>query len=244
MELNVSKIFIIHYKKLVERKDFIIDQFNKNFIDMSKVEWVTHYDKDEWNLDEIKCQHAHMFDGSGIHCKLIRNVLNYPEISLDLKHQYIICKIVRHQIQDALIFEDDCIIQPNSIERFNSYKLQLPKHWHTLFTGSDGQQSKNIVPGVNIYERKGFHSSRGTFSYLVSLEGAILMKNMILKINDPPDWYFNYMIKTLGLNNYWAEPPLVLHNYNFQSVLHEDQKAYYANCPPEVISKGRDNIPD
>jgi GR25 family glycosyltransferase involved in LPS biosynthesis len=231
-KLNVSKIFIPHYKKLTDRRIFITKQLKDNGIDISGVEWVTLYDKDEWDLEEITHQHPHMFDGSGIHCKLIHSKINLSEISLDLKHRWIFNSIVQNKISDALIFEDDCIILENFIEKFNFYKSQLPAEWHLLFVGSDGQKSQNIVPEKNIYERKEFHSSRGTFCYLISFNGARLMNEMMKKINDPPDWYFNHMIDTLNVNNYWAEPPLVLHNYSFASTLRDEK--YYENCPPGV----------
>lgn len=220
MKLNINKIFIIHYKKLVERKSFIINQFEYNNIDISDAEWVTYYDKDEWNLDEIKETYPFMFDASGIHCKLIKSHLILSDVSLSLKHKYIMEKIVEMGIQDALVFEDDCIIKDGFIEKFNHYKSQLPSDWDLLFVGGDYQKSDNIVPDKNVYEKRGFHSSRGTFCYAVSNRGANLMLPMFKVINDPSDWYFNCVIDKLNVNNFWAEPPLVTHNYEFKSTRH------------------------
>jgi len=229
--LNVSKIFVAHYKKLVDRKEYITNQLVGHGIDINWVEWVTDYDTDEWDVELIQQEHPYLFDGSGIHCNIIRNTLNMPEVSLNLKHRYIMSSVVENEIPDALVFEDDCILQDNFIERFNTYKRQLPDDWDLIFIGGDNQVSENIVGGVNVYERKGFHSSRGTFCYFISLGGARKMNEMMQKINDPTDWYFNHMIETRKINNYWAEPPLVLHNYDFPSILHADQEKYYENYP-------------
>ena len=201
-QINTSKIFIAHYKKLLDRKKFIIDQLIRQGIDINEVEWVTDYDADEWDVELIRQKHPYLFDGSGIHCNIIRNTLNMPEVSLSLKHRYIMSSVVENEIPDALVFEDDCILQDNFIEKFNHYKSQLLDDWDLLFVGGDSQISKNIVDGVNVYKRNGFHSSRGTFCYFISLRGARKMNAMMQEINDPSDWYFNHMIDKLNINNY------------------------------------------
>ncbi len=79
--INISKIFIAYYNKLIERRKYTETQFLLANIPLSSLEWITSYDIDEWNLNEIMEKYPHLFDASGIHCKLIRNFLNYPEIS-------------------------------------------------------------------------------------------------------------------------------------------------------------------
>jgi GR25 family glycosyltransferase involved in LPS biosynthesis len=225
MKLNIEKIFIIHYKKLTERKTFIEDQISKSGLNVSDIEWITNYDKDEWILDDIKKEYPQMFDSSGIHCKLIKSQLILSDVSMDLKHLHVMKEIVKRNIKDALIFEDDCFIGDDFIENFNRYKSQLPPDWHLFFVGGDYQTSENIVPWKNVYERKGFHSSRGTFCYSISNSGANLMLPLFKNINDPPDWYFNYVIDTLNVNNFWAEPPLIRHNYSFESTRHYENNS-------------------
>jgi hypothetical protein len=218
--LNIAQVFVIHYKKLMDRKAFITDQLAQNQI--GAVEWITNYDKDEWCLNQMKDWYPFMFDASGIHCKLIQSPLNLSDVSLSLKHQYVMSRIVDETIEDALVFEDDCVLQPEFTARFNDYKKQLPEDWHLLFVGGDKQKPDNIIPEKNVYRKSGFHSSRGTFCYAVSQAGAQLMLPLFLRINDPSDWYFNHVIDTLNVNNYWAEPPLVRHNDSFASTRYYD----------------------
>lgn len=223
--INVDKIFIIHYKKLTDRRKFMEEQLRNSGLE-NNVEWLTNFDKDEWDLDNIKKTYPHMFDGSGIHCKLLETKLHISDVSLSLKHAYILNKIVEENLSSALIFEDDVWINSDFVEKFNLYKTQLPENWHIFFPGTDFQVSENIIPNKHIYEKKGFHSTRGTFCFAVNNVGAKLMNPLFKTIDDPSDWYYNYVIEKLNINNFWAEPPIAKHNGSLGTTRYYDYTKY------------------
>jgi len=186
------KIFVCHWSKLQERKQFILDQFEK--YNITNYEFVEMYDKDE--LTEEECSY---FD------------LEKCKISLSLKHFYIYREIAA-KYDEALIFEDDVILNAKFMENLGKYMKQLPADYDMLYLG-DGCKlhinRKNIIHGINVYISQ---TSRCTDSYIVSKKCALQLceykDNLKNKITLPIDWWLNSAISDNNLKNYWAEPTI------------------------------------
>ena len=82
------KVFITHYNKLIERKQHILNQFNKNNI--TNYEFIEYFDKDLLNNDELNQFNKNLKKGS---------------ISLMLKHLYIYKEIAEKY--DCLLYTSD-----------------------------------------------------------------------------------------------------------------------------------------
>ena len=201
------KIFVLHYSKLVDRKKYILEQFNKeNIIDY---EFIEKYDK-----DEITDYESNIFD------------INYKKstMSLHLKHNYVYNLIANNNDYDyALIFEDDVILCDNFIEKLNSYMTQLPENFDMLFIGDGCNlhiESHRLIPNKNIYEKCSYPTgsggdgvSRCSDSYIISKKCATKMCEYInslkSKINLPIDWWLNVASRDNNFKVYWAEPTIV-----------------------------------
>jgi len=197
------KIFVVHYDKLVERRQNMVKQLLVNGIE---AEFVTQYDKD--NLSSIDKN------------KFTSNCSS-PVISLSLKHLYCYREIT-NKYDYALILEDDAIFHNQFKERLDYYVSQLPNDWDMLFIG-DGCNLHipyDIVSksNTNIFKKcleptfwGGNGATRCNDSYLISKKCAIKIIDFIehTKIDNAIDWWLNDVCRKYNFNVYWAEPTIV-----------------------------------
>jgi hypothetical protein len=197
------KIFVIHYDKLVKRKEIILQQMNRFGLEC---EFISDHGKESLTNEERM---------------MFRNITD-GEISVALHH--IECfKKVAEKYEYALILEDDVILMPNFLERLTIYIKQLPNDWDMLFIG-DGcnlhiDKSK-LIPNKyiykkdnNIYGRAHEGATRCLDSYLIT---NICAKKIIEKMKQtnytilvPADLWMNCVIKKNEFNIYWSEPTIV-----------------------------------
>lgn len=198
------KVFVIHYKKLNERKKHILNQFQKhNIID---------YEFIEIDRDELKSQDLTIFDSS------------YPNFhsAITLSHMYAY-KQISEKYDSGLVFEDDVILSEDFTYIFNKCLTQLPEDYDMLFIGNGCNlhiESNKLIHGKFIYSKGlyptnwgGNGAGRCTDSYLVSKKCAIRLCNYInnlsYKINQPVDWWINRVAIDNNLIVYWSEPTFV-----------------------------------
>ena len=202
---NIMKIFVLHYSKLVDRKKYILEQFEKQNI--RDYEFIEKYDK-----DEITDYESSIFEQ------------NYekPTMSLHLKHNYVY-KLIAENYENALIFEDDAILCDNFIEILNIYISQLPEHYDMLFIGNGCNlhiEKNRLIPNQYIYEKclhpttwGGDGATRCSDSYIISKKCAKTLckyiDNLKSKINLPIDWWLNAASRDNHFSVYWAEPTIV-----------------------------------
>jgi len=214
--LNIDKIYICHWDKLKDRKEWMKKHLTDNQI--YDYEWVECYDKNTWDVEDIKKQFPNIFSSLGNGPKNIP--LKLSEISLLLKHFYIIKDIIDKKYKNALVFEDDFLLVENFIEKFNSYMTQMPENWDLAWVGSCCQLNHPYDGFNNIYKHDG---SRCTHAYAISNQGAYKMISELKNINDAADWFYNRIITKLNLQNYWWEPPLAYPNGLFETSI-QNQK--------------------
>ena len=198
------KIFIIHYKKLVQRKENMIRQFVRNNI--------TNYEFIEIDRDELKDDDLQIFQEN----------YNKAQIAITLSHMYAY-KEISEKYENALILEDDAIFSDNCIDTLHMYMKELPNDYDMLFIGNGCnlhiephiiQLSKyTYLKGLYPTSWGGDGISRCTDSYVVSKKCATKLCNYINtlknKINIPIDWWINVAARDTLLKGYWAEPTIV-----------------------------------
>lgn len=196
------KIFVVHYSKLVERKQYIIDQFLKHKI--TDFEFVEKYDK-----EDLQPTDTQMFSG-----------LKDSHVSLFLKHLYVY-RLIAENHKHALILEDDVILTPNFMNILAHYTKQLPSSYDMLFIGDGCNlhiQKGKWRKGKYIYRKslfptpgEGGGASRCSDSYLMSQKCAAKLCDYVKrgKINVPVDWWLNAASRDNQFEVYWAEPTLV-----------------------------------
>ena len=196
---NNIKIFIIHYKKLTERKEFMINQFKRENI--TNYEFIT-IDRDELiETDLIKFQ----------------DNFSKPLIANFLSHLFVYKQIANNNFDYNLILEDDAILCHNFNKILHTYIKQFSNNYDAIFIG-DGCNikehhiiSSKIIQNCNVYKYDGDNKCKCTDSYFVSKKGANhiinYFNNLETKINNPIDWFLNKPLEIL--NVYWCEPTLV-----------------------------------
>ena len=200
------KVFVIHYKKMVKRKENMLRQLQKCKI--------TDYEFVDIDRDDI-----HNYDLSKID-KSIKPAL----IAIFLSHSHAYKQISKFHEQ-ALVLEDDAIMDDNFMEKFTLYQNQLDPYFDMLFIGSGCNlhiEEHKIVEGKNVYRKYheptawgGAGSTRCVDSYLVSKKCASKLCNYIDKLNTSClvtceiDHWLNKVGKELDLLVYWAEPTIV-----------------------------------
>lgn len=200
------KVFIVHYKKLLERKIHILEQFIKH--DIRDYEFI------EIDRDEIKEDVLPYFED------------NYSKvlIAIALSHFDIYRKIAESkENQYALILEDDVILDVDFTKKLNGYLAELPTDYDMLFIGNGAYlhiSDEQIIPNKHIYEKchdqtewGGLGATRCLDSYFLSKKGAIILceyiQNLKYVINDPIDLWLNIVIKEKNMKVFWAEPTIV-----------------------------------
>ena len=190
------KVFVIHYKKLENRKRDIIQQLQQ--LHITNYEFIEHYDRDTLTKEDRQ-----NFEEGYKSC----------QIAITLSHLYAY-KEIADKYDCALIVEDDAIFHPNFIELFNDYMKQLPSDFDAFFIGHGCNlhiDNHELKSNCNVYKKQ---ETRCTDSYVVSKKCATNIinhvNNISYKINSPVDFWLNTVFKDLDLNIYWAEPHLVV----------------------------------
>jgi len=193
------KIFVIHYKKLNERKEFMIHQFNR--------ENITNYEFITIDRDELTENDKDKFQKN----------FSKPLIANFLSHLYVYKQIKNNEIDYNLILEDDAILCSNFSTVLHSYISQFSKDYDAVFIGNGCNISEHhietskIITNCNVYKYDGDNKCKCTDSYLISKKCASYIVNYFnvfeTKIDIPIDWFLNKPLK--DLNVYWCEPTLV-----------------------------------
>lgn len=209
MKLNVDKIYMTHWTRLSDRKKFLTSYLPENAI--NEIEWVELYDKENWIKEDILKEYPNIF---GLNPK--GRYLNDSEISLALKHCWLIKDAFENKYDSILVLEDDVVFAQNFVENFNNYKQQLPNDWDSCFIGTCCNLHARTIENLNVYKT---NSSRCTHAYILSRKGIEKLITDIDSINECIDWYYNLVIEKLSLQNYWFEPSLAFQNPNYKSTI-------------------------
>ena len=201
-----------HYNKLFERKKSFLKQFE--IFDITNYSIIDNYDIENWDLKEILNEYPNILNIT----KRQNRRLKFSEISLLLKHCFIIKDAYEKKYESILILEDDVLLCNNFTILLDNYIKQLPTDWDILWTGTccDLHANKNSIE--NVYKMNG---SRCTHSFVVSKNCIEKIINEIKYADRESDWYYNFLIEKFNLNNYWAEPALAYQSSEFKSTIQD-----------------------
>lgn len=224
----IPKIYIAHWSRLFQRKDHILNQLKDQNLLECDIEFVTDYDKDNWNISELKKEFPKIFEEiegcdpwSGIP---YGRKLRYSEVSLSLKHIKII-REVASKYDWALILEDDAVFCPNFMYEFEKSFFELPVDWDLAFVGGCcNLHAPEYESGKSrIYEVQG--RSRCTHGYIISNKCAKIILEDLPYCNISSDYFLSYMAIKYNLKNYWFEPDLITQSANFNTTIQNNN--YY-----------------
>jgi GR25 family glycosyltransferase involved in LPS biosynthesis len=198
----LPRVYIVHYRKLHERKESILRQLEKHHI--------TDYEFVDIDRDEVD-----NFDTKNMD----RTVLNDAQVAIFLSHLAIFEKIRDDPGQEeGLILEDDVLLHENFKDIFSAYRQELPSDYDMLFLGNGCDLHVSPTsPDKHIYLKcppweGDITASRCTDSYLVHKKCAIAMLDAFHHSPSPirvaNDHWLNNVTRDHKLVVYWAEPTI------------------------------------
>ena len=194
------KIYVIHYKKLEERKQHISSQFQEQGI--RNVEFIS-LDRDDDELD----------------LSLFEYNYSKTQIAISLSHMKAYEDIVTNNLDYGIILEDDVLLCEHFLKKLSNYLKQLPADFSALFLGEGcgikehRVKPERLLPYQNTYLMEEFNKTKCTDSYIISRQCANnlvnYLSNMRYKINEPIDWWLNKPLREIpNTDVYWCEPTL------------------------------------
>lgn len=221
-DISNLPIYIIHYKKLIDRKKYLDAMFN--MYDFTNINWVSHIDRNTMTSEDL-AQYKFSTDRWHELCSIwgeydsVPRKLSGPEIACCLSHLWIYNDILKHGHKVALIFEDDAILLDGFRNKLNVVLNELPEDFHTCHLtdsfgwsvatykqGYFGAMNNNVVTESQHVYKMG--SSRCADAYLISLDAAQKLRDNITPFTLPVDWSLNPVYVECNMNVYWAEPPI------------------------------------
>jgi beta-1,4-mannosyl-glycoprotein beta-1,4-N-acetylglucosaminyltransferase len=231
IDVFALKIYIIHYKKLIDRKVSILSQLTK--CNITNYEFI-EIDRDE--LTEYDTDIFHINFGTAL-------------TAISLSHFYAFKDIAANH-NNALIFEDDVILCEDFVNRLSLYMNQLPDDYDILFIGDGCAQhieNSKLEPGKYIYEKSLYPTNgplgningavRCADSYILSKKCASSLCKYIYtsknKINMSIDAWLDVAARDNIFHVYWAEPTIV--TQGSQNGLFE-RSWYESTDQPNIVS--------
>jgi hypothetical protein len=190
--INVSKIYIIHYNKLINRKNYLIDYFNKNNI--TNYEFRQLYQRENLT-NEIKDKYFKL------------NNLNSCQICITIEHIETYREIVNTSINDDdwyLILEDDAIFCDDFVNQLNNYLLGAPKDAEYLDISDFF-----IINSQDMWVRN--NATRTNCAYLINKKTCSKLLSTIIPFEKAIDHELNKQMKLHDIKTYWSNKSLVHH---------------------------------
>tara|TARA_A100001388_G_C28560330_1_gene399255 strand:- start:77 stop:703 length:627 start_codon:yes stop_codon:yes gene_type:complete len=192
--------YVIHYTKLVHRKQFLVEQLNKRNLNYIFIE---NFDREILSTDDyIKFTDNLIKKAKGGKCA------NF------LAHIEAMKMITKSEYKFNIILEDDAIFSDNFNEFLEERLKELPSNYNMFFLGEGcNMHISKCKLRENIYIYK-TNTTRCTDSFVIDkqvCENIVNFYNLSSNksINLPIDHWLNYVILKLKLNVYWLEPTIV-----------------------------------
>jgi len=186
-------IWVINLKRDVARRDFMVEQLERLGLPYELIEAV---DGSTLSEEEMSIVSPELSE------QRIYRQLTHGEIGCALSHIRLWERMVREDIPEVLIFEDDVLIGRNMVDILLN-REKLPQNWeHINFTAW-----ARVVPFgdfiFDIYRAAKFlERPFSTTAYLLTKSGAEKLLEKVYPLHIPIDDYFSIS----GLNSYGVEP--------------------------------------
>ena len=198
---KLSKIFIIHYTKLPERKEHMLDQLGRWFPDVD-YEFIEDFDREDLTNEIIE----ENFDLYSFEKRFNRKMFK-AEMSCSMKHKHALKLITELKGEKFFVLEDDVIFKEDPItyiKAMDSLCEEHKLHYDCVFLGE-----ALIRKGDNrdIFGKKPYPSTNGTCTMLYNNRrvGELYEDLCKKRMTQPMDWEFNDRFRDLDLEIYWGK---------------------------------------
>ena len=205
-----DKIYIVHLKRLVDRKKLIEHQLSKFNIDKSKVVIVDAVDKLNLNPDELKKEEKWAYPGNTFWCNNViindrgdkcwcegkGHPLNRGQFACQLSHIKVYEEIVKNKVERALVLEDDFFFNDNIHEQIDEYFKYVPQDWELLYLCQSHYKSqhRHNTDINNPYFIKRKRGCAYTTMYAIKLSAARDLFNDAFPMRAAADGYLSSLV--------------------------------------------------
>lgn len=214
--------FIVHYKKLVDRKEYLDSVLKSEGI--TNIHWFEDIDRDTMTKEQLEMYQYdekkwYELNSTWHQFEARPRKLTMPEIACSVTHVEIYKYIVENNIKIALFFEDDCLIYDNFRERLLKVINELPDDFDACYLsdcfgwtvdnykfGYLGSLNKNkYSKNKLVYE---MHCGKCADSFLLTTKCAKKLYENFVPFCLPPDWMQTPIYLKNNMKIYWSEPAL------------------------------------
>jgi len=198
----VSKIFIIHYTKLISRRIHMEDQLSKWFPN-TPVEFMEPFDQEVVSPQNID----NNFDMAAFR-KRHNRAMKPGEISLSLKFKEVFKKIASEEPGEYfLVLEDDVIFKEDPVTYIDKVLTRCGTENIDFDCIFMGEAAMRVGDNRDIFVKKEHPATNGLCTVLYK-KGSVerLHANLATRrITQPMDWELNDRFKELDFNVYWGK---------------------------------------
>ena len=190
------KIFIINLDRAEERRNFFIKHFKK-----LKINYEIFKAHDGKSLTKKQ-----LFKySSDLSFKFENRALSLDEIACSMSHLSVYKKIVKNSIAEAIIFEDDIIINSKLIQIVN----KIPKNVELVNFKSDAKQKKLKLILSGIYLTQFLETPNRTSAIYLKLSAAKKLLKYGYPVRQPHDGLTGRMTFSGKIRGYGIYPELI-----------------------------------
>ena len=218
--LNIN---VIHYTKLKDRKNNILNIFKNKNVNLNFIEI---FDAEEINKCNIKNYYNPDSELFNEKLKLWNysngfRYLSYGETSVAIKHIIAMQHIANSNSDYELIIEDDIIpFDADFLEKIYQSIDNLPTNWDAIFIGYGCgkdfiEMRLKDAEKINDYIFKPKHPATNCAeAYLIKKESAKKICEKIIPFQLAFDWELAYQFYQLDMNVYWTYPSIFYQGSN------------------------------
>lgn len=203
-----------------ERKNILMNEFQKWGFDINNIKWIIHPNKEELNeelINNIVYQYPCESNGKFLYPSHI--LLRRGVISCTYKHYLALKDIVENGYEYSVIMEDNIYFLGKIPELVKIYIDQLNNYygdWDIVFDNEWVKYIEGpIIPGIHVYPKSNeitqqcHGGTKGANFYLLTNSCAKKLFDNYLPFYHQPDWYMNDLFRKLNIKSFWIEPSMV-----------------------------------
>lgn len=213
------KIFIVHYKPLKDRKEYIDSFLSKTNLPF---EYSTEVTRDNINHSYFSTNYSDI-ERKNAHTTTPVTPGDYnptkPIMANTLEHLVIYKKIIKENLDFGLVLEDDAVFVDDFESKLEEIVNNLPKEWDTIFATNGCENRPDIKNSDDFIEEGLFYESLEKKSwtggaYFIKKDTAKLFLDNIRPIVYPPDFELTYLQNYLDKKVYWLGDPIIYEGSN------------------------------
>ncbi len=205
----LHKIYISHYSKLKDRREFMDQQLkNHKIIDLAPIDWIDFYDREDITEDQIRKNFKY-------NPQICPRHLTMAEIANFMGHAHAIEEIANNEsVLTGMIIEDDMIFKQNYVKHLEYAFKIVPSNWDIIVVGGAFHGGKDCTLKDQYDDPKKFHIYRPsspfvcTGNYIMHKESAkkIVSSPFFKPFSAPIDDTLCKIASSLHFNVYWCRP--------------------------------------